>query len=214
MWGKTMIDVERLQKLNQLASDLLEHGFAEDREDALRQADNTLKKETQSVSILRMNDPPPMVGEKKEPEPEVAQADDPEPAPAQSYEPDWNMLYRNLNKKIDDQNAAIGALREQISILQNNVTELKNAPPKVVVQAPPAAQPAPVAAPQGTAPAAPVAQPAAPAPAQASSAIINAATGETLHVTPDKQATSRSGNYSSEDVSVEKIFYSGSRPQA
>lgn len=220
-----MINVERLQKLNQLAGDLLEHGFAADREDALRQADNTLKREVHSVSIMRMNDTPPM-GRSEEPAQRDAQKlqasyaaqeapeqipvqEIPAPASTQSFEQDWNMLFRNLNKKIDDQNSAIGALREQIGALHHGIAALKNAPPKVVMQTP---APQQVAAPIAAAPPAPAAYAAAPA-APAIATMIDATTGKTIHVPIDKQATTRTGGYKPEDVSVEKMFYSGTRPK-
>ncbi len=198
-----MIDVQRLQRLNQLASDLLEHGFAQDREDAMRQADDTLKKESShEVSILRMGSAPPLDDQKTssvasgQGSPARAAQD----TPSHVYTPDWNTLYRSLSKKIEEQNGQIQTLATQIRQLGIEITSLKNtalpATPKI----------------QRSFSDATAAMP-ADQPARASADVIDANTGKAVPMPDGRQGSPRTGGYSPKDVAVEKIFYSGTRPQ-
>ncbi len=206
-----MIDVERLQRLNQLANDLLEHGFAHDREDAMRQADETLKRKPSTmVSITRMASTPSIIDshEKSPTHEDSSPKEVMQDASKQGYTPDWHTLYRNLNKKIEEQNSQIQMLVVQIRQMDAAITLLKNRPPTVVQQSVRQApeQPTPAASPT-----IPEKQPAMERKPNVD--VIDAETGEAIPIQAQRQNSPRTGGYSPKDVSVEKFFYSGTRPQ-
>lgn len=209
-----MIDVERLQRLNQLANDLLEHGFAHDREEAVRQADETLKKKSSSsiVSITHMASTPSIdnhansydrskVMHESSSFKEAIQG-----AQQQGYVPDWNTLYRNLNKKIEDQNSQIQALLAQIKQMDGDITLLKNRPQTVIQQT---VRQTPEPSTQAPSNAIPEKQPAAER--KPSVAVIDAETGKAIPVREQEHKSPRTGGYSPKDVAIEKMFYSGTR---
>jgi hypothetical protein len=163
------MDVERIQKINNLALDLMRQGLAKDREDAIMQAEKIFspKNSTQADSEFGS-----IRGRMVEPVQEA---------------PRNNELSQDKIQQILAQNTqflvkTIQNFQEKITLLENEITFLKNRPAQIVRET--------------------VQQNSTPSSQSAVSREAQQVAG---------QSHPRSGNYKDGDISIEKFFYMGNK---
>jgi|GEM_PF-4648013 len=176
-----MIDVEKMQKVNRLAQELVSHGMATDMDDAFRQADTLINKE-QSTTITPQRAPPASTSYS---------------SPQQGEDNNWFFALQRLTKQLELQSRTIEELKATISSLQSDVLTVKSMQNMRAMQAASQVQQAPASSFQTEEPriekqAAPVAQ-----------------NYGRPQLASKGSGSPRCGVFTSADVSIEKFFYAG-----
>lgn len=186
---ETMIDIEKMQKVNRLAQELLSHGMATDMDDAFRQADGLINKEQGTLQ-----------SPSKAP---VSYGQQPQAPPSpQGEDGNWFFAMQRLTKQLELQARSIEELKATISSLQSDLLTVKNMQNmRGLQQQAPIAQTVASSLPQQTSvqQGSPVEQ-RAPEVKQSYNRPQLAAKGS---------GNPRCGVFTSNDVSIEKFFYSG-----
>lgn len=182
-----MIDIEKMQKVNRLAQELLSHGMATDMDDAFRQADTLINKEQGTIST-----PNRAVSSGQQ-----AQA----PPSPQGEDGNWFFAMQRVTKQLELQARSIEELKATISSLQSDIATVKSMQHMRGLQQTPAAQTAASGAPS-------------PASFQQEPSIERQAPEMKQSYNRPQLAAKGSGNprcgvFTSNDVSIEKFFYSG-----
>ncbi len=177
-----MVDVDQIQKINNLAQDLLRQGIAKDREDAFHQAERVYQK--QAPEYHQFQETFRSVEAQSKPQVHV-----PEDLSADKIQ---DILVRNkdfLVKKIREFQEKIEAMEQEIAILKT----------KVVASGAAVRQTAAVQQ-----------EIRAPAASSAASTSSSSASSSGSSAAPPASHP-RSGNYNDTDVSIEKFFYTGGK---
>ncbi len=163
------MDVERIQKVNNLALDLMRQGLATDREDAVNQAEKIFRlRDTDDYSTVRQT--------MKEMEPKSVA----EPTEELTQETIKSILQQNTTfvvKKFKEFQEKVEALEKEIAEVRTKLTYQRLPRAEDVIQE-----------------------------RQQDVTVKQAVT-----VPPPQGGHPRSGSYSTEDVSIEKFFYMGSK---
>ncbi|MBU1111718.1 MAG: hypothetical protein ABIG93_01360 [archaeon] len=183
------MDVERIQKINNLALDLLKQGLASNRDDAIAQAEKVFR-EKSDVSLsggdmqnnsLQVNSDGSASDRNTRQSKEVSQVDLNQSQIEKILETNTKFLVNKIKEfqeKVENLEKNVSALKREL-VKQREENGARAAMPSAPSQAP--------------------AQPVAPRPGQHPSG--GPATAE----------NPRSGNYEDTDVSIEKFFYAGSK---
>jgi polyhydroxyalkanoate synthesis regulator phasin len=178
------MDVERVQKINNLALELMRQGLATDREKAVSQAEKILAKKDCSS----LNEAMEAVNEAALKEAKDGSEEEKEElSPSQIRD----ILEKNTSfivKKMKEYQSQLEELKKEIAQLSNEVSFLKREQAR---QKPLPAQPSPM--------------PSDDSGAESATNSKNKASGNVDHP--------RSGNYSENEVSIDKFFYCGNKPQ-
>ncbi len=189
------MDIERIQKINKLAVELMQQGLASNRDEAIAQAEKIYRSQEGDVSLqssqgntleVGTNGAAPM------PTPESAQQRKTSSGFSVEIEQILKQNTTFLVNQIKGFQEKIASMEEKIVTLRRDMIDLKREMP---TQA--AVSPAPQAAP---------AQPSAPAPAAPPARPPTNSSGG-----PAQGNNPRSGDYNDEDVSIEKFFYVGNK---
>ena len=188
------MDVERIQKLNSLALDLIRQGLAKDREEAIKMAQETLRDQDSSdFSQIQGQNPAPITGQSNQTK-----------NPELSQDKIVQILEKNtqfLVKTIKEFQTKITSLEQEVAQLKNKVNYSKLPSASQVRE--PTPLPTETQAPVDNKPATPQAQQAPEQQQQQQQQPAAAAQSSSGHP--------RSGNYNDQDVSIEKFFYMGSK---
>ncbi|MBW2995984.1 hypothetical protein KY332_01655 [Candidatus Woesearchaeota archaeon] len=186
------MSIEDIQKVNKLAQELLDQGFTESREDAVKKAQEMLNKEITGAHI------------------EVKETDEKQNVAAVADDPDKlrNMIDRTktyLENQLSGYKNALLALEKEIRALRQEVETLK------ARKETNAGKPDPADIPQK------VDDPAnepqkVEDPAEEPQKVDDPA-NEPQKVEEKKESHPKRGEYNSDDVSVEKMFYYGNKRQ-
>ncbi|MFQ5474229.1 MAG: hypothetical protein ACE5DM_00165 [Candidatus Nanoarchaeia archaeon] len=163
------MDVEKLQRINNLARELMKHGMAGSMDAAVRIAEQKIQG-TPEVSNIKKTMSSDMTAQSQ-----IAQSQDNHTPPQQD-----RIELHKLRSRLDEQAQMIQAMGSKINELISEYNTLKQAVNRVNA----------------------IKVPSAPADTQTQI--------REQHV-EKKLPHARSGNYKSDDVSIEKIFYSGTR---
>lgn len=185
---ETMIDVEKMQKVNRLAQELLSHGMATDMDDAFRQADGLINKEQGTLQTPS-----------KAPTFYAQQAQAPSP---QGEDGNWFFAMQRLTKQLELQARSIEELKATISSLQSDLLTVKSMQNMRGLQ-----QQAPIAQTVTSS----LSQ---QSPVQQASSVEQRTPEVKQSYNRPQLAAKGSGNprcgvFTSNDVSIEKFFYSG-----
>ena len=170
------MDVERIQRVNNLALDLMKQGLAPDREEAIRQAEKIYSGQTEDYDAIREgiakveSDVKPKEEVKKE-----------EPSPNLSQDQIKNILEQNTKFLVK----TINQFQEKVSSMEKEIQSLKSQ--LAYNKIPSAGQ----------------------ILTKETVKVEETAEQPVKKETTEKQPHPRMGDYSDEDVSVEKFFYMG-----
>ena len=172
-----MVDVERIQKINDLALNLMKQGLASDRDSAIEQAAQIFKGGKSAEEYTEMRETMEKVKKEAEPQQET-------PVTNLSQDEIKNILEQNTNfivKKFKEFHDKIATLEQDISMLRTKMT-YNRLPTAEDVKT----------------------------KKEDEITVKEAATPVAPPQTPT-ESHPRSGNYTDEDVSIEKFFYMGSK---
>ena len=175
------MDVDRIQKVNNLALDLIKQGLASDREEAIAKAEKIFKeRDTEDYANIRQT------MEEVKPEIKVEEQKS-ENTQDLSQEKVSEILEKNTKfivGKFKEFQEKITSLEREISFMKNRMLNSGPSVKEVVsnVESQPKQEQQQTVAPQQSAP-----------------------------QTAEKESHPRSGNYKDEDVSIEKFFYMGNK---
>lgn len=152
------MNIERMQKINDLAQQLVEKGVYDNLTDATQQAESMINKGDAGISDV--------LGTEQEKQ---------EAQPQKTEEEELKLQLRKLSYQVNEQSRTISELKSQLKSLLNDIEKMKSEPK--------------------------------------SSPILerkseNDQTSLSKEAT-EKKSHARSGKYESDDVSIEKVFYSG-----
>jgi len=102
------MDVERLQKINRLAQELMSHGMAADMNEAVKQADDMISSRQEVSQVMDIKSSETASVEQKE------------------NDNDMKLALRKLNYQLSEQNKVIAELKGNLQILADEVTALRN----------------------------------------------------------------------------------------
>lgn len=217
------MDVDKIVKMNKLSKELQKHGMAQSSEDGIMQAEK----------MVEHNENDRMFGdgsETKEEEIKVSEIKEPE-RPTRPAEPalqqgladpnqksviELNEFVKNLHSNMEKKVQAIDTLQQKILSLELEMDQLKKNHEKLLQKLEEdnlAAKPVPKQEVQSTItsehrerPA-----PARPEPAQSPQPAPQPELRQPEKPKDTTNGSPRSGNYTSEDVSVDKVFYFGNK---
>ena len=175
-----MIDVEKMQKVNRLAQELVSHGMATDMDDAFRQADTLINKEQGTIPQRTPSASPSSS------------------SPQQAEDSNWFFALQRLTKQLELQSRTIEELKATISSLQSDVLTVKSMQNMRAMQAASQVQQAP----------SPSFQTEEPRIEKQVSAPVAQNYGRPL-LAQKGSGNPRCGVFTSDDVSIEKFFYAG-----
>jgi hypothetical protein len=185
------MDVERIQKINNLALDLMRQGLAKDREEAIQQAEKIFRGEQSGdYSDIRER------MDTRSEAPQQASVDLSEDKIKEIMEKNTQFLVKKINEfqeKLNNMHSEIQTIKNKVDY--HNIPTVK----EILAEAKKEQQAQQQAAPQQQ-----QTEAAEPAPQQ-----------QEAPAQPPKQDPTkdhpRSGNYKDDDVSIEKFFYMGSK---
>ncbi len=183
------MDVERIQKINSLAVDLMKQGLAEDREEAIKQAENVFRSEEADgySEVKKATELQTPNSEETQSEPEISQ----------------NKIKEILQKNTEFIVKTIKEFQEKIHQLEKEVAHVKNNTQGIPTVKDLLDEAQRQKQEQATS------RIEESAPVQAQPVVQQA-----QHKTEQAQTTEshpRSGNYKDNDVSIEKFFYMGNK---
>ena len=190
-----MIDVEKMQKVNRLAQELMSHGMAGDMEDAFQQANNLINKEQGTLSSSTQQQA-------------LHASPTPSPAAPQNQESNWFFAVQRLSKQIELQARTVEELKATISSLQSDLLTVKSMQNMRAMQATQqaAVSSTSVSVSSSSSSLASTEEPAT----KPNSSISNVKSGYNRPQLAERGSGSpRCGVFTSDDVSIEKFFYSG-----
>ncbi len=197
-----MIDVEKMQKVNRLAQELMSHGMAGDMDDAFQQANGLINKEQGTLSLSPQS-PQQHLHQSSH------QASSPSASAPQQEESNWFFAMQRLNKQLELQARTIEELKATISSLQSDVLTVKSMQNMRAMQAT-SVQQAPVSSVASAPSASALSSPSFSHEEQAAPKVASVKSNYNRPQLAERGSGSpRCGVFTSDDVSIEKFFYSG-----
>ena len=210
------MNVERIQKVNNLAIELMKKGLAPDRESAIAQAEKTFQNQPGAEEYNNMRETLNAINEDRKPVEERAETEISQEKIKEILEQNTTFLVktiREFQEKVDSLEREIESLKVRANFMKaaqgkGFVVEETVAPPPTAVE--PTEEVSTIQEPvaqdpeqEGQSPSVQKGKPSLLEPTQAQSSEDKGINDNV----PDNHP--RSGNYNEEDVSIEKFFYMG-----
>lgn len=171
------MDIERMQKINNLARELVQRGMAEDMMEATKQAESIINKNDPSISnVMRVDSRNMNASSMSSTRKEERQM---QPQMNAEQEEEIRLQLRKLTNQLNEQSKLISDLKLNIINVINEINRMKIEPRKPAV----------------------IERPKLAGSDHDQTVLSKDATEVKPHA--------RTGNYNTEDVSIEKFFYAG-----